>query len=162
MQETRVWSLFWEDPTCCRATNPVSHNYWGCVLEPRSHNYWAHVLQLLKSVCPWAHLHQETQPQWEAHAPQLERSPCNSEDPGQPKPKKNNKLLLNKRYLAKIHRYIIFKNVYAVQFGISTSIYSLLISLKIIPSKLENILINSILWTKYKRRKEGKFRLSEC
>lgn len=37
----------------------------------------------------------------------------------------------------------------------STSIYSSLFSLKIIPSKLENILINSILWTKYKRRKEG-------
>ena len=36
MQGTRVWSLFWEDPTCCRATKPVRHNYW------------AHLPQLLK------------------------------------------------------------------------------------------------------------------
>ena len=27
---TRVWALVWEDPTCCRATGPVSHNYWAC------------------------------------------------------------------------------------------------------------------------------------
>ena len=26
MQETRVQSLVQEDPTCCRATKPVSHN----------------------------------------------------------------------------------------------------------------------------------------
>ena len=36
-----------------------------------------------------------------------------------------------------------------------TSIHSLLISLKITSSKLENILINCTIWTKYKRRKEG-------
>ena len=27
MQGTRVRALIWEDPTCCRATGPVSHNY---------------------------------------------------------------------------------------------------------------------------------------
>ena len=27
MQGTRVRALVWEDPTCCRATRPVSHNY---------------------------------------------------------------------------------------------------------------------------------------
>ncbi|KAJ8794113.1 hypothetical protein J1605_019105 [Eschrichtius robustus] len=27
MQGTRVRSLVWEDPTCRRATGPVSHNY---------------------------------------------------------------------------------------------------------------------------------------
>ena len=27
MQETRVRALVWEDPTCLRATRPVSHNY---------------------------------------------------------------------------------------------------------------------------------------
>ena len=27
MQATRVRALVWEDPTCCRATGPVSHNY---------------------------------------------------------------------------------------------------------------------------------------
>ena len=30
MQGTRVRALVWEDPTCCRATGPVSHNYWAC------------------------------------------------------------------------------------------------------------------------------------
>ena len=29
MQGTRVRALVWEDPTCCRATRPVSHNYWA-------------------------------------------------------------------------------------------------------------------------------------
>ena len=28
MQGTRVRALVWEDPTCRRATRPVSHNYW--------------------------------------------------------------------------------------------------------------------------------------
>ena len=27
MQGTRVRALVWEDPTCCGATGPVSHNY---------------------------------------------------------------------------------------------------------------------------------------
>ena len=27
MQGTRVRALVWEDPTCCGATTPVSHNY---------------------------------------------------------------------------------------------------------------------------------------
>ena len=27
MQGTRVRVLVWEDPTCCGATKPVSHNY---------------------------------------------------------------------------------------------------------------------------------------
>ena len=30
MQETRVWTLVWEDPACRGATRPVSHNYWAC------------------------------------------------------------------------------------------------------------------------------------
>ena len=29
MQGTRVRALVWEDPTCCGATGPVSHNYWA-------------------------------------------------------------------------------------------------------------------------------------
>ena len=48
MQGTRVRALVREDPTCCRATKPVQHNYWACTLEPASHNYWACVPQLLK------------------------------------------------------------------------------------------------------------------
>ena len=39
MQWTLVQSLVPEDPTCCRATEPVSHNYQDCTLEPMSHNY---------------------------------------------------------------------------------------------------------------------------
>ena len=30
VQGTRVRALVWEDPTCCGATGPVSHNYWAC------------------------------------------------------------------------------------------------------------------------------------
>ena len=30
MQGTRVRALVWEDPTCCGATGPVSHNCWAC------------------------------------------------------------------------------------------------------------------------------------
>ena len=37
-QGTPVWSLVQEDPTCCRATKPMCHNYW-CprALEPVHH-----------------------------------------------------------------------------------------------------------------------------
>ena len=55
MQGTLVWPLVAEDPTYCRATKPVSHNYWPHM--PRA--------------CAWQ---QEKPPQWKAHAPQLERS----------------------------------------------------------------------------------------
>ena len=48
MQGTQVWALVQEDPTCCRATKPVRHNYWDCALQPASHSYWARVPQLLK------------------------------------------------------------------------------------------------------------------
>ena len=39
VQETPVPSPIREDPTCCRATKPGSHNYGVCALEPGSHNY---------------------------------------------------------------------------------------------------------------------------
>jgi len=36
-----------EDSTCCRATKPVSHNYWARALEPvHYYNYW--------SLCTWS------------------------------------------------------------------------------------------------------------
>lgn len=60
-----------------------------------------------------------------------------------------------RRIFGKTMYTCIFKNVYTIQFNMPTSIHSLLISLKITSSKLENILINCILWTMYKRRKEG-------
>ena len=31
MQGTWVWSLFQEDPSCCRAAKPVCHSYWAHV-----------------------------------------------------------------------------------------------------------------------------------
>ena len=46
MQGTRVRALVQEDPTCCRATKPMRHNYCARALEPASHNYRAHVPQL--------------------------------------------------------------------------------------------------------------------
>ena len=84
MQGTRVRSLVREDPTCRRATKPVHHNYWACVL------------QLLKPACLEPVLHNKEKPlQWEARAlqwrvafsPQLEKawvSPRSNEDPVQP------------------------------------------------------------------------------
>ena len=39
MQGTWVRALVGEDPTCCRATKCMCHNYWACTLEPTSHNY---------------------------------------------------------------------------------------------------------------------------
>ena len=56
MQGTQVWSLVWEDPTCCGETKPVCHNYWACALEHASHNYWAHAPQLLKTVHSRVHV----------------------------------------------------------------------------------------------------------
>ena len=56
MQGTRVRSLVWEDPTCHRATKPVSHKYWARVPRARA-------------------LQQEKPLQWEARAPQLRVAP---------------------------------------------------------------------------------------
>ena len=88
MQETRVWSLIWEDPTFLRATGPM-YNYWACALKPRSLNYG--------SLSPRVHALQQEKPlQREVHLPQLESIPClpqlekssNNEDPAQPTKKK--------------------------------------------------------------------------
>ena len=71
MQGTRVRALVQEDPTCCRATKPVHHNYWACALEPVSHNYWARIATSTEARVPRAHApQQEKPPQWEARAPQ--------------------------------------------------------------------------------------------
>ena len=45
MQETWVQSLVGEDPTCCRATNGMYHNYLTCALAPSSRSYRAHARQ---------------------------------------------------------------------------------------------------------------------
>ena len=41
MQETQVWSLVWEDPTCQGANKPMCHSYWACSLEPGNCNCWS-------------------------------------------------------------------------------------------------------------------------
>ena len=56
MQETRVWALVWEDPTCRRATRPVSHNYQACA----------------SGACA---PQQERPRQWEARAPRWKSGP---------------------------------------------------------------------------------------
>ena len=86
-----VWSLIQEDPTCCCATNPASHNYWAGALEPTSHSLprafpRACTPQLLKLKCPTALLCNTKKPlQREAQAPQLGKSPHSNKDPAQPK-----------------------------------------------------------------------------
>ena len=57
MQGTRVRALVWEDPTCCGATGPVSHNYWACV----------------SGACA---PQQERPRQWEARAPRWRVAPA--------------------------------------------------------------------------------------
>ena len=60
-------------------------------VEPVSCDYWARVLQLLKPERPRARALQQEKPlQLEAHAPQLEKSSCSTEDPAEPKNKANN------------------------------------------------------------------------
>ena len=75
-QETQVWPLVGEDPTCHWATKPLPHNCWACALEPERRNYGARMPQLLKPVCPRAQTPRQEKPsQWEAHILQLESSP---------------------------------------------------------------------------------------
>ena len=50
MQETQVWSLIWEDPTCRRAAKLV-RCIWACAREPGSHITEPHVPS---SRCPTA------------------------------------------------------------------------------------------------------------
>ena len=84
VQETWVWSLVREDPTCHKAAKPVCHHFW-VALEPGGCNCWS----------PCAHAAQQENPlQWEAQTPQLDSSPCfpqleksphSNEDPERPK-----------------------------------------------------------------------------
>ena len=92
MQETRVPSLTWEDPTCHGATKPGNHNYWACALAPRSCNYRAHVLELLEPTLQDKRSHQweacAPQPKSRSHSPEI-KSPPSNKDPSQPKINKN-------------------------------------------------------------------------
>ena len=70
MQETWVWSLMWEDPTCLEIAKPAHRNYWVSALEPGS---TAPEPQLLKSVTQ--SLHSATREATTMGSPQLESSP---------------------------------------------------------------------------------------
>ena len=78
MQETRVWSLVWEDPTGCGVIKSVHHNYWACALESASHNCWAFVPQLLKPAHLESVLRNKRSPRTarksSPHSPQLEKA----------------------------------------------------------------------------------------
>ena len=72
IQETQVWSLVREDPTCLAATKLTHHNYWACALEPGNCNYRS----------PGAHApQQESSP----HSPQLEKGLSSNKDLAQPR-----------------------------------------------------------------------------
>ena len=65
---------------CCETTKPMHHSYWACALEPALCNTRSHGHEK-----PVGHKQQGS-----PHSPQLQRSPCRSEDPAQPKVNKEN------------------------------------------------------------------------
>ena len=68
MQETQVWSLVRQDPTCHGATKPRRHKHWACAWEPGS--------TATEARRPWSLCSQQEKPlQWEACALQLEWPP---------------------------------------------------------------------------------------
>ena len=60
MQGTHVQYLVQEDSTSCRATKPISRNYWACMPELKKHTHPRDRA-----------LQQKKPPQWEAQIPQL-------------------------------------------------------------------------------------------
>lgn len=76
-QGARIQPLAWEDPTCCRATEPRRRDYWGPVPA---------------ACAPW----QEETPQWAALPLHLEgTSPCSlqSEKASKQRPKEKSKFI---------------------------------------------------------------------
>ena len=67
-------------PTCHRATEPMSHNYWDCALEPAPHNEGSH-----RSERPGTAARERES---SLHRSARESPPSN-EDPAQPKTTKN-------------------------------------------------------------------------
>ena len=99
MQGTQVWSLVWEDPTCCRAPKPMCHNYWACALEPVCHNYWACAP---RAPAP----QQEKPPQWEAYVPH-----CNEEQPPLAATRESPRAAMKTQSSQKINKFILKKSV---------------------------------------------------
>ena len=97
MWETLVQSLVWEDPTCCRATKacvPQLLNLCSRAWElqrwsPHTTTTEACVPEPCSTAVRSPHTGIESSP----CSQQLEISPCNSEDPAQPKINKSNNFL---------------------------------------------------------------------
>ena len=87
MQETQVWSMIQEDPTCCRAAKPVYHNYWACALEPRNCNHWSPNILELVFCNNRSHRNEKPASQLESSpcSQQLEKSPHSNKDSAKPK-----------------------------------------------------------------------------
>ena len=86
MQESQVWSLVQEDPTCCRATKPVRHKYWRlCALEPMLGNKRSH--------CNEKPTHSSEE--WPQVAT-TRKKPISNEDVAQSKISKQNKIIFKK------------------------------------------------------------------
>ena len=68
MQKTRVQSLVWEDPTSCRTTKPVCHDYWACAPELGA---------VAREAPKKRSLHSATE--WGPHSLQLKKSLCSNE-----------------------------------------------------------------------------------
>ena len=70
VQQTQVWSLVWEDPTCHGATKPMHHNYWA--LASRAHKPQLLKLAYSRACAP----QQEELLPWEASTPQRRVAPA--------------------------------------------------------------------------------------
>ena len=98
MQGTWVWSLIWADPTCYRATKPMHHNYWACVLE------------LLKPTCSEPVLCNEEQPPLPHNPCAATKTPTTPQKKGSSEMKRN-KLLIHTMILTNLKSYQTKKSV---------------------------------------------------
>ena len=99
VQGTRIRSLVQEDPTCCGAARPASHDDWACTLDPAPWNKRSHSRENAAR-CTW-----RADP---SH--HNERKPARgSEDPAHPKQKINDKIFSVKRDLSTVKFYCEIK-----------------------------------------------------
>ena len=80
MQETRVPSPVWGDPTWYRAIEPMFHNIEPTLLEPENHNYWNPC-----ALSPCSTTREVIATKCSPSSLQVEKSPHSNEDPAQPK-----------------------------------------------------------------------------
>ena len=85
MQGTRVRALVREDPTCCGATRPVSHNYWACASGARAPQQEAAIVRGPRTAMKSG-----------PRSPQLEKALAQKRRPNTPKNQLINKFKKNK------------------------------------------------------------------